>query len=214
MKKRRLLVTRTRDDYANEYCYVYAEEILLIAQGLGWNADKAENENNTRKEVEKRLKKTAPDFVFFNGHGDPNSVTGYMREELVTAKSATLLSKKIVYARSCDALDGLGNAAVEGGCKAFIGYKGKFMIPRTAKFESTPLRDETAKPVMEVSNVIPQKVIHGSSVAKAVEASQLMAKDLMLKMLSSQEPYDSATFRALWNNYNLLSFVGNPNASV
>jgi hypothetical protein len=214
VKKRRLLVTRTRDDLANEYCYVYAEEVLALATDLGWDSNKAEDEHNTKKEVQNRLRKTNPDFVFFNGHGDPSCITGYKKEKLVTDKSASLLSEKIVYARSCDALGRLGKAAVSKGCKAFIGYAGKFMIPRTAKYESTPLKDETAKPVMEVSNIIPKKVLDGSSVYKAVDASQSRAREFMLKMLSSEKPYDSATFRALWNNYNFLSFEGNPKSKV
>lgn len=213
--KKRLLLTRTKkDDIANQYLYVYSDEIIKEAESRGWNADIVEDENNTGNEIESRLKKTSPDFVFFNGHGTPASIHGHKNDKVIDVKSASLLKEKVVYARSCDALSELGTEAVNKGCKAFIGYKGKFLIPRTNEYESTPAKDKTARPVLQVSNIIGKRLLKGATVQKAIDDTQSRARELMLEMLGSEEPYDAATFKALYRNYSLLSFEGDARATA
>ena len=135
---KRLLLTRSRHDIGNQYLYAYSEEILDDAENLGWKADNVEDGRNRRPEIESRLEKTKPDFVFFNGHGSDRSICGHLNETLVDVESAPLLSGKIVYARSCSALKVLGRAAVEKGCRAFIGYNGFFFVPSANEFAAAP----------------------------------------------------------------------------
>ncbi|VVB65700.1 Uncharacterised protein [Candidatus Gugararchaeum adminiculabundum] len=212
--EKRLLLTRSRHDIANQYLYAYSEEIIAEADSLGWKTDRVENEKNQRKEVESRLTKSAYDFVFFNGHGTDESVSGHGDEKLVDAGSASILKDKIVFARSCSALNTLGKEAVKKGCKAFIGYNGLFFISYTNEYQSTPLKDPTARPVMEVSNLAGKLILKGDTVQTAVEAAQRKAGDLILKMLASKEPYDAGTFRALYQNYMTFSFTGDGQAKA
>lgn len=211
---KRLLLTRARHDIGNQYLFAYSEEILNEAEGLGWKTDRAEDEKNSKQEVESRLNKTNPDFVFFNGHGSEESIYGHMNEKLIDTGSASILSGKIVFARSCSALKKLGKEAVKEGCKAFVGYKGEFLIPRLNAYESRPKQDPVAKPVLEVSNFVGKLILKGDKVQIAVDAAQRKAADLILKMLTSEEPYHAATFRALYQNYSTLSFEGNPEATA
>jgi hypothetical protein len=212
--EKRILLTRTRHDIGNHYLFVYSEEILDKAQDSGWKIFKVEDEKNRKKEIKSRLKKTNPDFVFFNGHGTSDSILGYNDEKIVNISSASILREKIVFARSCDALEGLGKEAVEKGCIAFIGHNGEFLIPHVNEFESTPQRDPTAKPVLETSNIVGKSLLKGSTVGNAVKASQRKAEELILKMLVSDEPYDGATYRALLQNYSTLSFQGDSKAKI
>lgn len=212
--QKRLLLTRSRHDIGNQYLYEYCEEVLKDAESLGWKADSVENEKNNGRELQSRLSKTNPDFIFFNGHGNDGAVFGHKNEALVDSASAHVLGNRVVFARSCSALNLLGKEAVKKGCRAFIGYAGQFLIPRTNEYESTPLRDKTARPVLEVSNLVGKLLLKGDTVGQAVDAAQQKAADLMLKMLASQEPYDAATFRALHQNYSVLSFVGDPDAKA
>jgi len=210
----RLLLTRSRHDVANQYLYAYSEEIIGDALEHGWKVDRVENEHCVEAELDSRLEKNRPAFVFFNGHGSESSIHGNKNGKLVDIGSASKLSGTITFARSCAALKSLGGAAVEMGCTAFIGYSGSFIVPHTNELEATPIRDMVAMPVMEVSNLVGKHLLKGDGVQNSVDAAQAKARDIMLKMLSSTEPYHAATFRALYQNYLVLGFVGNPDAKV
>ncbi len=212
--EKRLLITRTRHDKGNEYLYAYSEEIIEQAEILGWKADKVEDHKNKKSEIESRIEKTNPDFVFFNGHGSESAIYGHDNEEIINVESSGLLDNKIVFARSCKALIGLGKGAVKKGCRAFVGYSGDFIIPHVNEYEATPLRDPVAKPVLEVSNLVGKLILKGDSVEAAVAAAQRKASDIMLKMLVSDEPYDSATFRILYMNSSNLSYEGDGSSKV
>jgi hypothetical protein len=213
---KRFLLTRTRQDYGNQYLYAYSEELIREAKDRGWKVDRAEDENATQAEVASRLTKIAHDFILFNGHGTPSgdAIYGHGEEKVIDTGSTGLLAKKIVYARSCGVLEALGASAAGNGCAAFIGYVGDFYIPRVNEYESVPLRDPSARPVLEVSNMIGKLILKGDSVMEAMTAAQRRAEHLLLKMLSSGEPYDSASFKALYNNYLNLAYRGNADARV
>ena len=212
--EKRLLLTRTRHDIGNQYLYAYSEEILSEAEKRGWKIHRVEDEKNNEQEIVSRLDKTRPNFVFFNGHGNEETIYGHDNQKIVGLASSSSLSDKIVFARSCSALKKLGQKAVRDGCKAFIGYKGEFLIPRLHSYESTPKQDPVAKPVLEVSNMVGQLILKGDKVGVATDAAQRKASDLILKMLTSEEPYHAATFRALYQNFNTLSFEGDAQARV
>lgn len=212
--EKRLLLTRSRHDIANDYLFIYCDEILQDAENLGWKTDKVENEKNTKEEIESRISKTKPNFVFFNGHGSEASIHGHDNEKLVDISTVSILANKIVFARSCSALKKLGKQAVSVGCQAFVGYSGEFLIPRMHAYESRPKQDPLAKPVMEVSNLVGKLILKGDNIHTAVDNAQKKAGDLILKMLASDEPYHAATFRALYQNYSTLSFEGDPEAKI
>ena len=92
--EKRLLLTRSRHDIGNQYLYVFSQEIIDDAQELGWKTDLSEDQKNCKKEIESRLDKTKPFFVFFNGHGTPQSILGFKDEILVDRNSAAVLSQK------------------------------------------------------------------------------------------------------------------------
>ena len=211
--EKRLLLTRSRHDIANQYLFSYSEEIISDAKALGWHVEKAENEKNTAEELHSRLK-NKPNFVFFNGHGNDSSIHGHNNETIIDISSASLLTGTIAFARSCSALKVFGKEAVKSGCTSFIGYEGLFLIPRVFEYESSPSINPAAKPVLEVSNIVGKLLLKGCTVQTAVNASQAKACSLMLKMLSSNEPHDKAAFTALYQNSSALSFAGDPNARI
>lgn len=211
---KRLLITRSRHDIGNQYLYAYSEEILEEAKERGWAISQAEDEKNNPKQVQSFLSKNAPNLVVFNGHGTERAVCGHKDETLVDTSSARLLDKTVVFARACSAVSELGKTAIENGCKAFIGYRGNFTIPRISEYESTPLRDPAARPVIEVSNVIPTNLLDGAAVQYAVKAARQKGAKLLLKMLTSEEPYDKAVFKAAFDNHVNLDFIGQHDAAA
>lgn len=209
---KRLFLLRTRHDIGNQYLYVYSEEIVVVAQDHYWVINKIEDKNSNKKELFSRVKKNRPNLIIFNGHGENDYICGYANECLIDINSASILDKTVVFSRSCSALNELGKESVSKGCIAFIGYNDEFQIPRVNEFEATPLRDPTTKPVMEVSNLVAKQLLKGASVKEAVTAAKKKASELILKMLTSKEPYDAAAFKALFNNHLSLDFEGDSEA--
>ena len=208
---KRFFLTRSRHDMANHYLYAYSNEVLDCAVTKGWRVEKAEDEDNNRRNVQSRLSK-GHDLITFNGHGNERSVFGHANEELVGESEAGLLKDAVVFIRSCSSLAGLGRTAVAKGARAVVGYRGEFWFPRVHEYEARPLQDPSAKPVLDASNAIPLRLLHGASVQEAVESSKSKSDEHILKMLSSSEPYDAAALRALVNNAVLLGYEGQPNA--
>jgi len=212
--EKKLLLTRSRHDHLNPYLYAYCEEIISDASVHGWQVNKMDDEDNTMETLHSRLSKISYNFVFFNGHGYPDCILGYQDKKILDVSDACLLKGCISYARSCDALSGLGAEAHKKGCLAFIGYKDKFLLPFVNEYASSPLKDPAAKPVMEVSNLIAKLLLKGTNVKTAVEAAKAKSVSLILKMLGSIEPFDSASFTALVHNHDSLGFEGNSDARV
>lgn len=100
------------------------------------------------------------------------------------------------------------------GAKAVIGYRDDLWIPRINEYEATPLRDPSAKPVLQVSNLVALKLLKGATAQEAVEASRRKTDELILDMLRRHEPYDSPTLVALLSNDAAIGFAGDPAATA
>ncbi|MBU0662545.1 MAG: hypothetical protein ABH854_04725 [Candidatus Diapherotrites archaeon] len=208
----RLFITRPRYDKGTEYLYAWSEEVVKSAEGLGWVVDKSDGSKANAAEVQSKLRKNRADFVFFNGHGSKSQMYGHNHESILDVSSAHLLDGSIVFSRACNCVAGLGKSAVKKGCRAFIGYKGNFWIPRTHGRELTPLRDTAAKPVLEVSNQVPLSILKKCTVSESVSSAKRLAVKYILKLILSEEPHDRAALRALSQNDDCLIFEGNGDA--
>ncbi|MDO8625334.1 MAG: hypothetical protein Q7R47_04595 [Candidatus Diapherotrites archaeon] len=212
MKK--LFVTRPNNDDGTAYLSVWSNEIIQQAKDKGWTVLQSDGAKATRLEVQSKLEKTPPDLVCFNGHGNEREIYGQGAEVLMDSSSAGLLDHTVTFARSCESLVVLGKKAVEKGCRAFVGYSHQFWFPKVKQYELTPLEDPAAKPVLEVSNTIPIKLIKNATVSEAIEASKTLSRKYILKMIVSKEPYDRAALRALVQNDSCVGFVGDPDAKI
>jgi len=210
----KLLVTRPKHDKATEYLFAWSIEVIEAAKERGWKVSDVSEKNVNKREVCSRLGKTSPDLVFFNGHGNESEMFGHNFEVVLDGDSSHLLKNSVTFARSCSCLVALGSTAIENGCKAFIGYSDNFWVPMIAKYESTPLRDSVAKPVLEVSNTIPLSLIKNSSVSDAISTARTRASKHILKLVLSKEPHNRAALKALIQNDDCLGFKGNGEAKI
>ena len=210
----KMLITRPNYDKGMEYLFAWSKEIIQQAEQKGWAVSKADGSNANRKEVQSKLEKVSPDFVVFNGHGNQNEIFGQGSKPLINKNSAPVLKNTITFARSCECLLGLGEASVKNGCRSFIGYSSQFVFPMLHQWETNPLSDTAAKPVLETSNQIALKIIKGSTVAEAINASRTLANKFILKLVLSEELYDRAALRALIQNDYGIGFKGNENAKI
>ena len=77
-----LLITRPNHDLATTYLYVWSQEIVSLAKSKGIMTIDLEKEKVTRSSLEKYLGKKKIGFIFINGHGNEDSICGYLRPEL------------------------------------------------------------------------------------------------------------------------------------
>ncbi len=204
---KKLFITRSEHDIGNYYLYAYSQEIIDEAKSKGWSVEKAEGVEATRKNVVSRLQ-NKPALIVFNGHGNENEICGHQDEVLLDHAQSKLLAGSVSFIRACGCLSNLGRIAVTNGAKAVTGYRGDFWIPRTNEYQATPLKDPSAKPVLEASNAVALRLLRGGTVKEAIEASRQKAREMMFAMIVSKEPYDSPALRALISNDMLLDFEG------
>jgi hypothetical protein len=188
--------------------------LIKSAEDHGWTVDKSDGQKAARAEVQSRLEKNPPDFVFFNGHGNESEMCGHNQETIMNESSSHLLKGTITFARACNCVVKLGKSAVDKGCKSFIGYAGEFWFPRINKFESCPLEDVAARPVLEVSNQVPLSIIKNHTTAEAVDSAKALALKHISKLILSREPYDRAALKALSQNDDSLDYEGDGDAKI
>lgn len=210
----RLFITRPQHDKGTQYLYAWSEEIIDSAEEHGWAVDKSDGPKATRSEVQSKLKKNAADFVFFNGHGNESEMCGHNFETILDESSSHLLKGTITFTRACNCAVKLGKSAVGKGCRSFIGYAGNFWFPRIHKFESTPLKDVAARPVLEVSNRIPLSIIKNCTTSEAIDSARALTIKYISKLILSREPYDRAALKALSQNDDFLTYEGNGGAKI
>jgi len=179
MKK--MLIIRPDYDIGTNYLFNWSKEVIAFADEKGWQTQKSDGDKATKSEFESRIK-NKPDFVFINGHGNDDVVAGHAHQPLIDASNCDLLKDTITFTRACKCVNSLGKKSVAVGCRAFIGYSREFWIPRVHSFESIPLEDPVAKPVLEVSNAIPLAILKGGSVEEAIHSSQNTAEKHLLKL--------------------------------
>lgn len=211
-----ILITRLNHDLTTNYLFYWSELVIEEAKRkklkvLDLKAKKANKSNFTSY-----IKKHRPGLIFFNGHGNKNSITGQDEEVLVeTNNNEAILSGAIVYARSCDAAENLGRRSIKKGTKAFVGYRRRYYLGYSAQKTTRPLRDEIARLFLEPSNLIPISLLKGNSAEKAYQKSQEAMQRNFLFMLStraSDAQRDAAPY--LWINKRYQSVFGNHSASL
>lgn len=208
---RKLFIARSGHDIGNSYLFAYSQAIIDEAERRNWRVEKADGGDDCRNNVTARLS-NGPQLAVFNGHGSEDEVCGHKDEVVIDSSNAGLLQGTVSFIRACGCLNGIGRSAVKKGAKAVVGYRGDFWIPRVNEFAATPLRDPSAKPVLEASNAVAYRLLKGARVKDAVEASKARANNAIRQMLTRVEPYDSPALRALVNNNLLIDFEGDQNA--
>ncbi len=209
-----MMLIRTRHDLTTEYTYAYSELVKLEAERWGVEVHCVEGGEASFKNFEKRIAKVKPSFVFFNGHGTKDAFLDNQGKELVNSAHCSLFQGTVVFARSCDSLSGLGIKAVQAGCKAFIGYRKKFIIPRWHKKTCLPLQDEAARPILQCSNQVSLELLKGKTVEVSVQKSHELADKHIVDIIYSSEPYAGAALFALSHNDDNLGFEGEGNAVI
>ncbi len=210
------LITRSNHDLTNTYYFYWSGEVIQIGiqkkhKVLDLNKGKA-----VLKNLISYISKNNPSFLFLNGHGNKDCITGHLDQILFSpSTNPSLVKDKIIYARSCNAGATLGPLLVQKGAKAFIGYIHKFWIYTQENRTTRPLHDQMAKRFLKPSNLIAVSLLKGNTVNEANEKSiSKMRKNLsfLLSGKAGQEGYEAAAY--LWNNISGQKVIGDGSATI
>lgn len=213
---RSLLITRPNHDLITTYLFHWSKLVIKEARKKKIKVlDLSENKANNKTFVS-YIRKHRPILVFFNGHGDEATITGYDNETLVSVgQNEVVLSEKIVYARSCDAAKSLGPKCIEKGALTFIGYKKKYVIGYSPSKATTPLKDEVARLFIEPSNLVPISLLKGNKVKDAYRKSQeAMSRHLRFMLSTKASPNQKDAAPYLWINRKYQVALGDQEAHL
>ncbi len=211
-----ILLTRPDHDTATNYLCVWSEYVLKEAFKKHITVYDLKGAKATKINFDSYLKAKEPGFLFLNGHGNAKTVTGFNNEPLLEPNSDKKLVKDtIIYARSCDAGQILGNKLVKEGVRVFIGYRRKFLCAYLPSKISKPLEDPLVKFFLLPSNLIPTTILKGHSAKIAHERSIIAMQKNFRKMISSvASPEERFAAKWLYGNIKGQVLFGDKDASI
>jgi hypothetical protein len=164
-----VLITRPDHDIATHYISKWSEPLIKECRKRGVKLYDLKRNRANSKIFCSIVRSKKPDFLILNGHGTESTIFGYNDEPLLSVQNASLLEKGIVYSIACEAARKLGPALVKHNVRAYIGYLQKFIFIIDQNKASRPLSDELAEPFFISTNRVPESIIKGNTVKKALE---------------------------------------------
>ena len=210
------LITRPRHDINTFYLHYFSQGIVnAIKESRDIHVTDLEGKKAVRSMFEKCLIKERPGLINVNGHGNKKSVCGYKDEVILDEMNVHLTKNGIVYALSCDSLEDLGETAIQKGCKAYIGYKAKFMIIHDPSRISTPEKDKNALPFKKACFALIDSLLSGLTVNESINRTKKEYIDLIRSHGTSEDdPYGDAPlirFALTWD-HEFLDMCGDGEA--
>lgn len=205
-----MLVTRPEYDSGTRYLAAWASLVVQEAKTRGKPVYDLLGTQANRREVESRVQKLQPDFLFLNGHGTTRSVFGQDDVPLIVAgENDEVLHGRITYVVACASASELGVVVSRASQSAYIGYDRKFGIVRHHGYLNRPLDDPYARPMQEVSNQIPIALLKGHSCREAVERAKAVGERHLQRIQSSiADPDTLQIVQTLWWNMRHLVCKG------
>jgi hypothetical protein len=198
------------------YLHSFSKEIVeILRNSKEFHITNLEGQQATRQNFENHIIREKPGLIFLNGHGSKWTVAGHDDEVILDKENVSLAAGAIIYAISCDSLEGLGELSIEKGIKAFVGYRASFMLIKDPSRLAAPYKDRNALPFKRACFILLNALVYGQKVSDAVEATKEEYKELIKSYGSADEdPFGDAPlirFALTWN-HEFLDFSGDPDA--
>lgn len=186
-----MVITRPNHDVTTNYLSFWSQSVVDYANNKrSLRVIDLRGPRATRKEFESVLRKRGGQaFIFLNGHGSAEKVTGYNDEILVEIDgNDDVFAGTVVFARSCSSAARLGPSSVAKGATAYLGYTDDFVFFIEEEFITRPLKDNTARLFLEPSNQVAMSILKGHSVGEANKRSKDMVKHTIQRLMTSETP--------------------------
>lgn len=211
-----MLITRPNHDITTSYLYSWSEKIIKQADKINIKVIDLKGKRANAKEFTSTISKANPLFIVLNGHGDEDRVGGYNNEVLVqSGRNESILSGRVVFARSCRSAVILGRSCVKRGVKVYLGYIDDFVFVIDESKITHPLDDNIAKIFLEPSNYVAIVLLKGHKASQANHRSKEMYKQNMQKLMTSEAPKENRELIPFlrWNMVNQVC-LGNGDAKI
>ncbi len=211
-----IIITRPFYDAATKFLFHWCRLVIDEAKEKHFKILDLKEDKANKTVLESYIKKHNPALVFLNGHGGPNLITGQNHKVLIeSGVNDHILSKKIIYARSCNIASFLGPTSIKRGARAFIGYTRKFYFAWANISTSRPLTDSMATLFLNPSNMVMVALIKGQSAQEAYDKSQKIMRENHLHMISSNASFEENQYAPfLWSNLKSQILLGDKSARI
>ena len=210
-----ILITRPNHDQITTYLSQWSEYVITLAKSRGKSVFDLFSTKAERKYFEQYLESKKLNFLFLNGHGSSDVICGFNDDVLLDeAANSSVVKGLLIFARSCNAGEHLGQILVDKGVKTFIGYSKSFSIAINNHYVFRPKDDPLAKLFIEPSNLIATTIIKGNTVQEAHHRSLLEMRKTLSEMISSDIPNKKDYAFALYNNMIGQVVIGDDQAKI
>jgi len=209
-----ILITRPNHDLATTYLYWWSKKVIDECQEKEIKYFDLKGKKASKKNFDSYLKRNNPSFIFINGHGSEEVVTGWDNEILLKVGGQLDVRGRIIYARSCMAGLKLGKVSVDSGAKTFIGYTKNYVLLFLTTKKTRPLSDNLSALFLEPSNLIPISLINGNTVEEADRKSKNLMKKNLREILSSNKSDKKEIASYLWHDIKYQTVIGNNLAKI
>ncbi len=216
MSNHSVLITQPDFDRTTRYISAWSKEVEEFSIKRGNKTITLEGVRANRLEFESVVRKTEPELIMFNGHGNDNEVAGQDNETLLDSKSDEDITKgKIIYALSCSAAKTLGFNCIKKGTVAFIGYSEEYIFLHSHIKVSRPREDKRAGLFFKPSNLIPISLMKGNSAEDSHKDSKSALRRTIVDLLNSEATNEERVCLPylVWN-YQHLTLLGNEEAKL
>jgi len=200
-----MIITRPNHDFATKYLFRWSQTVITLAKKRNILVIDLKGKRASRVELTKSVRKNTADFIFINGHGNDDLVTGYNNRILVQFNdNEKLFRGRIVYARSCRSAAKLGKSCVKKGTRAYLGYTDDFIF-----------YSDAASKFLGPSNLIAKTLLIGETAGQADQkAKDAYARTIQRFENSSVSEKDRELIPYLQWNMEKQVCLGNKNARL
>ena len=201
------LATTPRSDQTTRYISAWAEKTIEDLESKNLQFILLAKERATAAIFDSMLKKHDPSFVFLNGHGGPDLVSGHNNEILIeVGKNEVILKDTVTYALSCSSAKILGPAAIKAGAKAYIGYCEDFVFFISPEKVSRPIEDRTADMFLTPADHVVVSLAKGHTAGEATNTAKGYFIKSVQKLISSEASEDDREYMRylIWDMKSLV----------
>lgn len=187
MRKGSFFLTRPNHEPTVSYLFAWAEKILESSLKKNIFSIDLPGSQANKKQFVSSIKKYKPSFIYLNGHGSQNSVTGFDNEPILSfADNEEITKDSVVYTLSCQSAKRLGKSCVSRGAGSYLGYDDDFIFVFDEEAKTNLYEDKTAANFLDPSNDLVEAVLAGKSTGEAFESSQNGFEQSIIKFSLSE----------------------------
>lgn len=216
MSNASILITQPNFDKTTQYVSAWSEEVEEFSLKRGNKTIALKGKRANRTEFESVIRKTTPQLLMLNGHGNDSEVAGQDHEVILDSKSTEDITRgRIIYALSCSAAKILGHDCIEKGAKTFIGYSEEYIFLHSHLKVARPRQDKMAALFFKPSNLIPISLIKGNTTGDSYKDSKNALRRTVVDLLNSEVTNDQRVcLRYLVWNYQHLTLLGSEGTQI